>query len=404
MPGRFARGRDYSVGPAGCEICWYVVRVNRAYRSSRTALAALAIVAFYVGHAPAGPFGNLVVFGDSLSDIGNVSQATFGTTPGPYYSSGRFSNGPVYAETLATGLGLPALTRSTAGGNDYAFGGAQTTGTKGLQGLFINDIDEQVSKYLSAHNGVAGTLYDVFAGANDFIDGQTNVSVPINSLQSSMNRLISGGARQFLVFNLPPLGDTPKYNGNASTVAQYNSLSQQFNAGLATMLAGLQSSSPSIKIFQFDVYGLFEQVLANPVDFNLTNVTNSAAPGLTAGASSYDMSQEAPNPNQYLFWDDLHPTTAVHAILAQRALDLFRLPGDFNGDGVVDAADYIVWREGQSPSHIPDDYNVWRADFGGIASSGADLVAGGSSSPVPEAASVGLSLLAVSAAACCRRR
>jgi hypothetical protein len=94
----------------------------------------------------------------------------------------------------------------------------------------------------------------------------------------------------------------------------------------------------------------------------------------------------------------------VHAILAQRVLDLFRLPGDFNGDGVVDGADYILWRKGQSPSHIPDDYNVWRANFGQIASSGTALAAGDSSSPAPEPATIGLSLLAFFARACCRRR
>ncbi|HEX4414978.1 MAG TPA: SGNH/GDSL hydrolase family protein, partial [Lacipirellulaceae bacterium] len=321
----------------------------------------------YVGQSLGGPFSNLIVFGDSLSDVGNISYASFKTNPGPYYADGRFSNGPIYAESLATGLGLPALTRSTAGGNDYAFGGAQTTGTKGGQGLFINDVDEQVSKYLSAHNGASDALYVVFAGANDFLNGQTNVSVPLNSLAGSINRLVAGGARQFLVFNLPPLGDTPKYNGNASTESQYNLLTQQFNAGLGTMLAGMQSGNPAINVFQFDTYGLFEQVLANPAGFGLTDVTNSAAPGLTTGTAHYDTSQEAPNPDQYLFWDDVHPTTAVHAILAQRALDLFRLPGDFNGDGVVDGADYIVWREGQSPSHIPDDYNVWRSHFGQTA-------------------------------------
>src|SRR3954462_11973986 len=109
----------------------------------RTGLAALAISVGSVGLAVAGPFSNLVVFGDSLSDIGNISSATFGTTPGPSYYNGRFSNGPVYAETLATGLGLPALARSTASGNDYAYGGAQTAGTGGFEGLFINDVDEQ---------------------------------------------------------------------------------------------------------------------------------------------------------------------------------------------------------------------------------------------------------------------
>src|SRR4029079_13741701 len=115
-------------------------------------IAALAIVSPAVAdRAAAGPFINIVVFGDSLSDIGNVSQATpFITqpkTPGPYYWNGRFSNGPVYAETLATGLGLPALANSAAGGTDYAYGGALTTDSPFPDSLVVKDVDDQVNQY-----------------------------------------------------------------------------------------------------------------------------------------------------------------------------------------------------------------------------------------------------------------
>src|SRR4051794_10258603 len=177
-------------------------------RSRFFSLAAVLIFgAALADCAAAGPFFNLVVFGDSLSDIGNIAAQPFINTPGPYYWNGRFSNGPVYAETLATGLGLPALNRSTAsGGTDYAYGGAKTTGTAFPDSLFVKDIDDQVNAYLSSHNGSANTLYVVFAGANDLLDGQTNMSVPVGSLQPSMERLYPGGARQFLVINLPPLG------------------------------------------------------------------------------------------------------------------------------------------------------------------------------------------------------
>jgi thermolabile hemolysin len=332
----------------------------------------LVFAAVWSSKAAAGPFSNLVVFGDSLSDVGNIAQAPFINTPGPYYWNGRFSNGPVYAETLTTGLGLPALTRSTAsGGNDFAYGGAKTTGTSFPDNLFVQDIDDQVGNYLLSRTPNATTLYVVFAGANDLLGGQTNMSVPVNSLQNSMNSLVSAGARKFLVFNLPPLGNTPRYNGSQSTLTQYNSRSQQFNTALSTMLDGLATSNPSATFYRFDVTALLNRTLASPSSFGLANVTNSAAPGLSPGATSYDTSLIVPNPNQYLFWDDLHPTQTVHAILAQRALDLFRLPGDFNQDNVVSGADYILWRKGQSPSHIPDDYNVWRAHFGQMAGSGS---------------------------------
>src|SRR6266545_4866093 len=72
-----------------------------------------------------GLVGNLVIIGDSLSDAGNADLATGGAllNPGLYYQ-GRFSNGPIWVDTLAKYLGEPAVQPSLAGGLDYAFGGA----------------------------------------------------------------------------------------------------------------------------------------------------------------------------------------------------------------------------------------------------------------------------------------
>jgi hypothetical protein len=81
-----------------------------------------------------------------------------------------------------------------------------------------------------------------------------------------------------------------------------------------------------------------------------------------------------------------------------------RLPGDYNKDGTVDAADYVVWRrsvgqtgavlaaDGDQDHQIEaDDYNVWRANFGASLGPGS-----GSASPpspsVPEPSSVVLAL------------
>lgn len=289
--------------------------------------------------ASAGPYSQLIVFGDSLSDVGNIASSSFGIYPGPYYWNNRFSNGPVYVESLDTGLGLPPIARSTAGGNDFAYGGAQTSGTGGLDGIFIKDLDEQVSQFLSTRTADPNALYLLFAGANDFINGQTSVSVPISRVQTQLNKLATAGARKFLVANLPPLGYTPRFNGSPTTLAQYNSLSAQFNTSLGTMLDNLQAGNAALTIRRLDVASLFSQAIANPAAFGLQDVTHSAAPGLTSGTSSYDTSRIAPNANQYLFWDDLHPTATVHAELAQYALVQLMLPGDVNRDGHINIAD-----------------------------------------------------------------
>ena len=75
--------------------------------------------------AQASAYSQLYVFGDSLSDTGNLFAATGGTNPIPPYFNGRFSNGPVWVETLAASLGLP-VNPSLLGGTNYAFAGAVT--------------------------------------------------------------------------------------------------------------------------------------------------------------------------------------------------------------------------------------------------------------------------------------
>ena len=267
--------------------------------------------------AAASPFSSLVIFGDSLSDVGNTSQASIGIYPGPYYYQARFSNGPIYAEALSTGLGFGPLTRSTADGNDFAYGGAQTSGTGGATGAFIEDVDEQVTDFLGSRTVDPHSLFEVFSGANDFINGQRNVNLPVGTITAQIGRLVAAGATQFFVPNLPLLGDTPRFNGSLATQMQYNTLTTQFNAALSAALDNLRANNAALTFFRLDVAELFEDLQSNPAAYGLTNVTSAAAPGLSPGTLFYNKNRIVPTPNQYLFWDDLHPTTTVHSIFAQ---------------------------------------------------------------------------------------
>jgi hypothetical protein len=166
----------------------------------------------------------------------------------------------------------------------------------------------------------------------------------------------------------------------------------------------LEASNSSLTIHHLDVAALFSQAIADPAAFGLTNVSDSAAPGLVAGDSSYNTSLIVPNPNQYLFWDDLHPTQTVHAELAQYALEQLMLPGDFNRDGHVDAADIPAMEQALanvdafeaanstlssadllSIEDVNRDGKFTNADLQSLLS---DLESGGGSNdPVPEPAS-----------------
>jgi probable HAF family extracellular repeat protein len=72
------------------------------------------------------------------------------------------------------------------------------------------------------------------------------------------------------------------------------------------------------------------------------------------------------------------------------------LPGDFNFDGSVDAADYVVWRENPGGTYTSDDYTAWRTNFGEPTSGGAAMGAA-SDIAVPEPGSLALLTLAVPA-------
>jgi hypothetical protein len=137
-------------------------------------------------------------------------------------------------------------------------------------------------------------------------------------------------------------------------------------------LLDLSDDAAGLTFFRLDVASLFADAIATPAEFGLTNVTDAAAPGLQPGDSSYNTSLIAANASQYLFWDDLHPTATVHSLLATRALALVDgVPGDFNADAAIDAADLALWQvnfgaTGNATRAMGDanaDHTVDGADF-----------------------------------------
>jgi hypothetical protein len=82
------------------------------------------------------------------------------------------------------------------------------------------------------------------------------------------------------------------------------------------------------------------------------------------------------------------------------------VPGDYNGNGAVDAADYVLWRKGgplanevDTPGTVNDaDYTEWRARFGNPSAVGAAVAS------VPEPASTSLLILAAAFAALRRNK
>src|SRR6185369_7149670 len=147
--------------------------LNTLRRGRRALLAlCLGLVASFGAQAT---YSNVYFFGDSLSDTGNLYTASGGAIPGPPYDNGRFSNGPLWVETVASGLGYASATNPfLLGGNNYAWAGA-FTGTGGLADQFIGGtptgLQTQVAGYWAASHATADSnaLYVVEIGSNDLL-------------------------------------------------------------------------------------------------------------------------------------------------------------------------------------------------------------------------------------------
>lgn len=301
-------------------------------------------LSFVAGVAEAGPFTGVYFFGDSLTDVGNVT-ATYATLPHPPgapitipgapYFQGRASNGPLYADVLAAGLGF-AATPSALGGNDYAFGGARTRYQ--LFGSPYLGIVDQVAAFRAVPGPAdAGALYVLFAGSNnvqDILSGRTidalgnpipGIGGTIADIGAMLAGLYAEGARSILVPNVPNIGRVPRVaDAGPAAVAAGTALSQALDAGLTSLLDGFVVSHPDVRLFRFDTYGALEDIVANASSYGLTDLTHRCYTGDDLGFTGGGT--VCADPDAHLFWDGIHPSAAVHAILGREMLAVLGVP------------------------------------------------------------------------------
>jgi phospholipase/lecithinase/hemolysin len=298
-------------------------------------------------------YTSIVVFGDSLSDTGNVADLTltkYGVEiPGPYadYTAGRFTDGAdtqpaaqnyfgVWVEQLADSFpSKPPVVNSLDGGTDYAYGFATTGSGTGVftfgpsDSLFVNvdNVGQQITDYLATKPKITSkTLFVVWGGAIDVLYATTEDEVINAGINQTLNiqRLIDAGATQFLIPNLPPLGSVPRLNGSPTTsipATQASALYNQVLSGGVDLLRFFDFEKHP-QLSELDVFSLFKKIVASPSTYSLVNVT----------MSSQGM---AVDPDTYLFWDDLHPTTRGHNILAVTAAEVLARASSRDGFALV---------------------------------------------------------------------
>ena len=288
-----------------------------------------------------GLFDNMVVFGDSLSDDGNISLSQglpiFRWTTNP---------GQTGVEDIGDYFGTP-LSPALANGNDFAFGGAGVVNNSPGVPATVPTLPTQLGMYLQATGGKAdpNTLYTVWGGGNDVFynayvaslggltpaQAQANLITAAGTELGMIQTLGKAGARYVMVFNLPNIGLIPEATSQGpAAAAQLTGLSITYNSALNTGLA-----NAGVNIIPVNIFAIMSELVADPSRYGFTNVTTPACTGsafgcLPAGTPGATSTYQPGTENTYLFADGVHPTTAAHAMLAQYAESIITAPGEMS--------------------------------------------------------------------------
>jgi len=342
---------------------------NKKSRFFRLTHCAAATVIFLGMNASAQAYDQLYVFGDSLSDTGNIGRWTFDG-----------SSHQLYDEILAGNIGT-TLTPSSKGGLNYAEGGG--VAVPGLDSDYTTQ--DQVKNYLASTGGRADPngLYIHWIGGNDLAAAALNplkaLDIATNSATQAaaqVNELLKAGAGTVIVPTVPNIGLTPvlmegiiqlgllpvqqqaleaayKYlnaqdtpSTDARTEAIHNALKAATTAGLDSEIVqdllskGLIAAYDALRgvasgltdtynttedialaktggnIARVDINGLFNEVIADPALYGFANTAGTACP---VGTSASECTSNLPgfdSSKSFLFADHFHPTPQAHALIA----------------------------------------------------------------------------------------
>ncbi|ANB76838.1 SGNH/GDSL hydrolase family protein [Paraburkholderia phytofirmans] len=299
--------------------------------------------------SPGGVNLQVVSFGDSLSDVGTfapiasaVGGGRFTTNPGQVWTQ---DVAQYYGGSLSAAFTIDITHKLSAqSGLGYAEGGA-TVATPANLYDFLSDVigniempvNQQVSSYLSTHGSFnSSQLVLVWAGANDVLRAGSlpaaapTVQTAASTLAQIVGQIVQNGATHVVVVNVPNVGLSPKGITSSDGGANLTQLSQLFNEDLN---AALQADGLQGKVIQIDSYTWVDQIIANfqANGFAVTNTGQACDPtktpddtALLCSPSTYVTS----NADQtYMFADDLHPTTHLHALFARYVEQQIALSG-----------------------------------------------------------------------------
>jgi len=310
----------------------------------RMIVAILALLPMAAGMASAETdhgYNRIFIFGASFMDPGNHFAVTRETAHPPFemiefasYGIGghRPTNGPTWVEVLAremelTEWGKPAYRDPAFGNYAFAYGRAQ-----GSDYVIPKNLTSQVTDWMNngycTYAPMEDSLFIVDSGYADLLDIMAVMAPPepdigaamaiMNgmalSIAANIDRLYDCGARNLLFTNLTPVEYGPISNGGRPPEEIEPVLSLMYNSYFLQPIVVL----PNLARMNFSAVDLFDFVgglVLNPEGYGFTNVTDACV-------TPYVLKDAfCKNRDEYVFWDQLHPTKKVHALIAEHVLE-----------------------------------------------------------------------------------
>ncbi len=277
-------------------------------------LAATALVA--ATPASAQRVTRIVAFGDSYADTGNLFRIG-GINPisTVVYTTGRFSGGTNYIDTLSTLLNAPQV--------NFAIGGA-TTGFANVTTSAPLGFQTEVASFLAGGGtlfpattpkfgpndllalSVGGNDANGYQGAGGTVAGAAAAAnVSVANFTSGVNALVGAGARNISYIALQP-ETAPRVAGDPAAQQVLRAFSSTFNAGIQAPLAGYAANGAIVNYLDVGLVGA--RITATPAAYGITNLVCPAFPNPTCVV----------NASGYLFYgDQLHLTSDGFRIVAK---------------------------------------------------------------------------------------
>lgn len=291
---------------------------------------------------PTSTLGPIVVFGDSLSDPGNLFgltdgivadtiRASFGGGP-----SGEIGDGPVWSETIGTFDGVEIV-------GNYAVAGAEAVGTQKLGDFLLETLSPddllvpvdassldydmnlaaQIDRFLSDFVGqdISDLTAVIQIGSNDLLNidltGRpgailASAMAVFDALYDALHGVLYGplgdSVGQIVIVTMPPLDFFPAFAGQSAYLLD---VATDLMADLYDRLEAdsLALAEVGVDVAIVEIDDLTNALMDDPSSFGLIAPTTLTLTGGSPDLAPYDA-------DQVMFWDDLHPTTATQDVIA----------------------------------------------------------------------------------------